>query len=194
MTSTSSTDLASLTPDTRAAFVQYLRDNPNDRRVSQADQEILIEWLTNPHKRPSTQKEFSRRNYVRKTFVWNEKTGRLFVAAKTGGDKDRTVVTEDMIATVVEFVHEGNGHAGWDATWKDVSNKYYGILRTDVIFLLKRCQVCASNPSKRPKGSAATMSGSQPVDQEAVDFIGTSGLQYNISTLDVSGDNKCQGE
>lgn len=71
-----------------------------------------------------------------------------------------------MIADVVDFVHNGNGHAGWDATWKDVSNLYYGILRSDVIFLLKRCQICASNPSKRPKGSAAIMRSPQLVDQE----------------------------
>jgi len=166
MTSTPSTFPALLTPTISASFQQYLCDNPNSRRVSQADKEALIEWLTNPHKRPLSQKEFSRRNYVRKTFVWNEKTQHLFVAATAVGDKDRTVVTEDMIADVVDFVHNGNGHAGWDATWKDVSNLYYGILRSDVIFLLKRCQICASNPSKRPKGSAAIMRSPQLVDQE----------------------------
>ena len=190
MTSTSSDDLATLTPSTRAAFLQYLLDNPNNRRVSQTDKEILIDWLTNPHKRPLSQKEFSRRNYVRKTFAWDEKTQNPFAPAKTDKDKDRTVVTEDMIADVVEFVHKGNDHAGWDATWKDISTSYYGILRSDVIFLLKQCQICASNPSKRPKGSAATMLSSQPVDHDVLDFVTTGDVQYDISAWDVQENEK----
>jgi hypothetical protein len=71
--------------------------------------------------------------------------------AKSDTHKHREVVTEDRILGVVEDVHESIGHAGWDATWKAVSTSYYGIPRDDVIFLLKRCSVCALNPRKRPK-------------------------------------------
>lgn len=150
------------TPNTRAALLQHMCENPNTRRVSQSEKYILIEWFTNPSKRPSSQKEFSRRNYVWKTFAWDEKTQNLSAAAKSGEGQDRTVVTKDMIADVVEFVHKGNEHAGWDATWKDVSTSYYGILRSDVIFLLKRCQICALNPSKRPK-EAPSQSAPNPL-------------------------------
>ncbi len=194
MTSTSSNDFAIFTPSTRAAFLQYLHDNPNNRRVSQTDKEILIDWLTNPHKRPSSQREFSRRNYVWKTFAWNEETRNLLAAGKANEDKNRIVVTEDLIADVVEFEHKGNAHAGWDATWKDVSTSYYGILRSDVIFLLKQCQVCASKPSKRPKGSAATMLSSQPVDHEVLDSLNTGDMQYDISALNVPGNEELSGE
>ena len=75
---------------------------------------------------------------------------------KKAGDKARQVVTTDKIADVVEKVHTDNGHAGWDATWKDISTSYYGILRSDVIFLLKQCQICSGNPSKRPKRCTGT--------------------------------------
>ena len=187
MTSTSSEDLGIFTPGTKAAFLQFLRDNPNQRRVSRIDKEILIGWLTNPHKRPSTQKEFSRRNYVWKTFTWDGKRQGLFATAKTNEDTDRIVVTEDTIADIVESVHKGNDHAGWDATWKDVSTSYYGILRSDVIFLLKQCQICASNPSKRPKGSAAIMKSSPPVDRETLDDVNTSDTQYDISVWQETG-------
>merc|ERR1712093_887091 len=57
--------------------------------------EILIEWLTNPNKRPLSQEEFSRRNYVRKTFAWNEESQTLRAVAKKGESKDRTVITTD---------------------------------------------------------------------------------------------------
>ena len=174
--STSSNNLVTFTPGIKAAFLQYLREHPTNRRITQTDRDILIEWLTNPHKRPSSQKEFSRRHYIWKTFTWDEKTQNLFAVAKKDEEKDRTVVTEDAIADVVEFVHESNKHGGWDATWKDISSSYYGILRSDVIRLLKQCQTCALNPSKRPKGSAAIMQSSQAIDHEFLDLLSTGDL------------------
>lgn len=194
MTSTSLNDLVILTSSTKSAFLQYLRDNSNNRRVSQIDKEILIDWLTNPHKRPSSQKEFSRRNYVWKTFAWDEKTRNLVAAAKTNEVKNRMVITDDMIPDVVEIVHKGNGHAGWDATWKEVSTSYYGILRSDVIFLLKQCQICVSNPSKRPKGFATTMLSSQPVDHEVLDFLNADDMQCDMSAWDVPDNEKHPSE
>ncbi len=79
-------------------------------------------------------------------------------------------------------------------TWKDVSTSYYGILRSDVIFLVKQCQVCAKNPSKRPKGSAATMLQFQQTDHEFVDFLNTCNMQYDNSALDVPEDDEHGGE
>ncbi|KAL9014437.1 MAG: hypothetical protein Q9173_000919 [Seirophora scorigena] len=113
---------ASFTPSTRALFLQHLRENPHNRRVTQTNKELLTEWLTDPHKQPLSQKEFSRRNYVLRTFLWDEQAQNILVSAKTEGEKHRLVVTEDKIADVVEFVHESNKHGGWDATWKDISN------------------------------------------------------------------------
>jgi hypothetical protein len=193
MTSDSPDDSVTFTPDTRVAFLEHLRENPNNRRVSQSQKEILIEWLTNPHKRPSSQEEFSRRNYVRKTFTWDEESQTLLAVAKEDEGKNRTVITTDMIADVVETVHKESGdqgHAGWDATWKEVSTSYYGILRIDVIFLVKQCQVCAENPRKRPKGSAATMLPFQQADYEFIDFLDTGDEQYDESALDVPEDDK----
>lgn len=150
---------------TKDGFVCYLQQNPNRRRVGQAEKENIIQWLTNPRKRPSTQEEFSRRHYVRKTFCWDENTDTLFAIAKKDTENHRVVVTESKIADVVELVHISNGHAGWDATWKDINSSYYGILRVDVITLLKECQVCLHNPRKRPKGSATAVPNIQLVDE-----------------------------
>ncbi|TGO45829.1 hypothetical protein BCON_0362g00060 [Botryotinia convoluta] len=164
---------------TREVFSQHLHENPHNRRVSQSDEDILIEWLTNPHKRPVSQEEFSRRNYVRKTFAWDEENQTLLAVAKKDEGRGRTVITTGKIADVVETVHINNGHAGWDATWKDVSTSYYGILRSDVIFLLKQCQVCAQNPSKRPKGSPTTIVQPQHTDHESLNFLNIDDMQYD---------------
>lgn len=173
------------------ALSHHLDENPNSRRVSQNDKEVLIEWLTDPDRRPRSQEEFSRRNYVRKSFIWDEKNQTLLAVAKKDGGKNRVVITTDMIADIVEMVHKDNNHAGWDRTWDDVSTSYYGILRSDVIFLLKQCQNrhCTQNPSKRPKGSAAAMVQSQQTDHGFIDFLNTDHMQYNNSTLDVPEDD-----
>ncbi|KAI9040299.1 uncharacterized protein KD926_008389 [Aspergillus affinis] len=118
-----------ISQNTRASFTQYLHEHPSSRRISPTEKENLIEWLTNPEKRPSSQREFSRRNYARKTFIWGNETQDLLAINKTQEGGNRIVVAEDRIAETVEFVHNRNGHAGWDATWKDVSTSYYGILR-----------------------------------------------------------------
>jgi len=166
MTDTPSTTLVTFTSKTKSAFQQHMRENPNNRRVSQTDKETVVEWLKNPHKRPLSQKDFSRRHYVWKAFSWDEKTQGLLAVAKGDEEKGRAVVAEDMIADLVESVHEGNGHAGWDATWNNINTTYHGIPRSDVIYLLKQCQICAFKPSKRPKGAAATIPSSQSASHE----------------------------
>ena len=136
---------------TDGALQQFFVDHPNNRRISLAEKEKVIGWLTNAAQACSSH-EFSRRNYARKTFTWEKDTQQLFTTAKNKDGRARLVVTCDQIVQTVRSVHQNNGHAGWDATWRDVKASYYGILRADVIFLLKRCRVCAHDPRKRPKG------------------------------------------
>lgn len=172
-------------PSTRMAFLQNLRDKPNNCRVSPPDKEILVNLLTNLSYRPTSQQEFSRRNYVRKTFKWNDEVQGLFATAKTDKEKDRLVIADDMIADVVESVHDRNSHGGWDATWRDVSALFYGILRSDVIFLLKECRVCASDPSKRPKpkgSSSPTSFNAQPTPYEEHGFVGLDGVPHETTS------------
>ncbi|KAK3994870.1 hypothetical protein QBC44DRAFT_321399 [Cladorrhinum sp. PSN332] len=184
-------------PSIKAAFLDHLKNNPNSRRVSRIEREELIEWLADRHAPPSSQKEFSRRNYVRKIFVWDASGRTLAAVAKNNGGKDREVVIEDNIMDVVELVHTSNGHAGWDATWRDVSSSYYGILRADVIFLLKRCGVCALNPRKRPKRGIQTaigQDGSQLADGTHPNLLNDDSLFYDFLSSAVSQDRSHAGE
>lgn len=93
---------------------------------------------------------------------------------KTGEEKNRIVITDDLIVDIVESAHMQNDHLGWDATWRDVSNTYYGILRADVIFLLKECQICAQNPSKRPKGASSKLNpqsfGAEDINRRDLEY------------------------
>ena len=186
MMDASSNDTVSFSSGTRTAFLKRVSENPSNRRVSQTDREIMIGWLTDSSKRPLSQQEFSRRNYVQKAFTLDENTRGLLAVGKTNEDKCRVVVTEDMIADVVESAHEQNGHLGWDATWRDVSMSYYGILRCDVIFLLRQCQVCADDPSKRSKSSANSKSNLRNLDPQ----LGFSYVQYEDEICEPADDGE----
>ncbi|KAH7016434.1 uncharacterized protein B0I36DRAFT_46156 [Microdochium trichocladiopsis] len=78
-------------------------------------------WSPDHHTPPSSEKEFGRRNYVWKTFTWDQ-DGQMLAAVSKGGGKKRTVIIEDCIIEVVELVHTSNSHAGWDTTWRDVNH------------------------------------------------------------------------
>ena len=152
--------------ESKAAFLDFLHANPNNRRVSSAERAQIIDWLVADTRRPTCQKEFSRRNYVKKTFFWDEENQSLLANSKDNNER-RIVITLESIADVVEATHIRNNHLGWDATWRDVSSAYYGILRADVIFLLKRCHVCARIPSKRAKNPKNDRFPRERVEPEA---------------------------
>ena len=82
-------------------------------------------------------------------------------------NEHRVVITLESIVDVVKAMHIQINHLGWGATWRDVSSAYYGILRSDVIFLLKRCYVCAHDPSKRAKNPRNDESLEGQVGQKA---------------------------
>jgi hypothetical protein len=142
------------TDTTKEEFTLYLIDNPNSRRLTYGDYLDTMSWLSDITRRPQNQADHSRRHYIQKTFRLNAE-GRLenrgTPRSHTGVDNWKTVVTTDEILDRIQYFHVENGHLGWDATWKDVGSSTYGILRSDVIFLLKRCSVCLLNPSKAPK-------------------------------------------
>ena len=148
---TDPTAKAPFSPNTRTEFQQHIIENPSNRRVSPSERDQFVQWLTVDVTRPSSQKEFSRRNYVQRSFTWDNTTGDIRTSTGSDDERNRLLVTDDCIVDVVESVHINNQHAGWDATWNDIRQTYYGILRADVIFLLRRCMVCAEDPRKRPK-------------------------------------------
>lgn len=138
-------------PSIRDAFQKHIQETPNNRRMSRIESTKIIQWLTDPASKPTSQQESSRRNYIRKRFWWDNSRSKLLAHVKGSEVDFKEVVVEDCIVDVVESVHVDNGHGGWDATWNDTAKCYYGILRADVIFLVKQCTICAQDPRKRPK-------------------------------------------
>lgn len=55
---------------------------------------------------------------------------------------------------------------------------YYGTLRSGVMFLLKQCQVCALNASKRYKSCTNSIYDLQPLDPGVLSFLNIPDMQY----------------
>jgi hypothetical protein len=138
----------------RAAFEKYACDSPNTRRSTPARKDVWLHWLASSDGRSLNQREHNQRHYVRKTFALDSSNQQISTQPRDDEECARLVVTTDMIVDVIELVHVASGHRGWDATWKDISSSDYGILREDVIFLLRRWHVCLRDPRKRPKSGA----------------------------------------
>lgn len=142
----------------RTQFAEHIDATQTKRRITVDSFNWLIELLADPPPRKRSQKDYSRRSYVLKTFEYRETEGILVAKRREGESQDRPVVIVDDIMRVVEEEHLRLGHAGWDATWKGVSSRYCGILRIDVIFLLKRCPACLKNPRKQSRGQRSSQS------------------------------------
>jgi hypothetical protein len=66
--------------------------------------------------------------------------------------RSRLVITTDTIVNYVKAIHKLTDHLGGGETWLCVRDRFYGILRVDVIFLFKRCPVCTEMSTKQLKG------------------------------------------
>ncbi|KAL4918663.1 hypothetical protein BDW62DRAFT_60655 [Aspergillus aurantiobrunneus] len=132
-------------------FIQHLKDHPSCRRLSSAEKKDVIEWLTDPDRKPSSQREYSRRSYVRHKFIWDGKERCLWAKKVNNNGKNRIVVAQEDIAEVVQTEHRRNHQAGLKEIWKNISTSYHGILQSDVKYLLPKCRVCRGDPPELPK-------------------------------------------
>ncbi|KAL7898878.1 hypothetical protein HDV63DRAFT_413458 [Trichoderma sp. SZMC 28014] len=166
-------------PQVQREFRVHLEKTPIKRRMTAERKHDLIRWLSDSNAKPQDQREYSLRNHALKTFKLDGETHTLWSIGKPESEKpakngkakkawkswksgkpskkcqDRMVVTEDEILNVVEQIHMSIDHGGWDATWDEVSSKYYGIVRSDVTFLLKRCYICTIKPRNQARRHAA---------------------------------------
>lgn len=64
---------------------------------------------------------------------------------KKPAEQLRRVVSEDEAFNVIVEAHTSLLHAGKNKTFSEVNDRYYGITREEVAFLLRMCRTCVSN-------------------------------------------------
>ena len=71
----------------------------------------------------------------------------IYALATKKHPMERLVIMESSILDVIQEEHSRIGHAGVHATWAAVSKGFYGIIQSEVMWLLKRCQICIRRAS-----------------------------------------------
>lgn len=64
----------------------------------------------------------------------------------------RATVTDTEIFNIIQKCHVSLKHAGYRKTYKAIQQKYYRIVREDVLWLLTRCRTCLVNRPNRSRG------------------------------------------
>ena len=80
---------------------------------------------------------------------------------------------ESPIFDIIQEEHSRIGHGGIHLTWAAIGAGYYGIIRTEIIWLLKRCQICirrASNLSRKPLVPIVTTKLFERIQVDLIDF------------------------
>ena len=84
---------------------------------------------------------------------------------------ERLVIMESSILDIIQEEHCRVGHSGVHGTWAGISKSFYGIIRTEVMWLLKRCQVCIRQAQNRSRGPLVPIVSTKLFERIQVDLI-----------------------
>lgn len=155
--------IASINPfpnDVRLAFQAYI-DGPgynNRERLPYEKWRQMHIYLDNPTLKPEGATESSLKHRALTEFELQN--NKLYRQSNARHPNPRLVVPESEVFDTIANEHLQLLHAGRDKTWAAIQQKYYGINRQEVKFILKLCKNCALN---RP---AATKAPLQPIVTE----------------------------
>ncbi len=111
----------------------------------------MIDWVTKTvQQRGLVEKDTKRRSWTKSHFFYqNRKLWRN--PDKT--HEAREVLAKPEILDTIITIHNSIGHAGQDATAKNIGQSYYGMSREEIVLLVKLCEIChrkAHSKFKRP--------------------------------------------
>ena len=140
--------IASINPfpnDVRTAFQVYIQDPSyiNRERIKYSNWRQLHFFLNDPTLKLATQAE-SRLRY-RAQLEFELINNKLYRRPDSKFPNPRYVVPESEAFDTIINEHLQLLHAGRTKTWSSLQQKYYGLKREEVEFILKRCKNCALN-------------------------------------------------
>ena len=149
--------IASVNPfpnDIRNAFQSFIQSPNyiNRERIAYAKWRQLHLFLDDPDLKPQSQTESRLRHRAYTEFELIHK--KLYRKADSKFPNPRYVVPESETFDIIANEHLKLLHTGQTKTWAAVQQKYYGIKRQEIEFILKRCKNCALN---RPAAAKAPL-------------------------------------
>lgn len=166
--------IASINPfpnDTRIAFQSFIQSQGyvNRERIEYAKWRQLHIFLDDPNIKPRnpTESRLKHRAYTEFELINNK----LYRRADSKFLNLRYVVPESEAFDVIANEHLQLLHAGQTKTWAAVQEKYYGIKRDEIEFILKRCKNCALNRPAATKAPSVPIISGRAWERVQVDLI-----------------------
>ena len=140
--------------DVRTAFQTYVQGISyiNRERIEYSKWRQLHFYLNDPIIKAENPAESRLKHRALTEFQLINK--RLYRNPNAIHKEPRYVVPESEAFNLITHEHLQLLHVGWDKVWAAIQQKYYGISRQDVRFILKLCKNCALN---RPLATKAPL-------------------------------------
>jgi Integrase zinc binding domain len=166
--------IASINPfpnDTRIAFQSFIQGPGyiNRERIDYAKWRQLHIFLDEPNLKPQNQAESRLKHRAYAEFELINK--KLYRKADAKFPNPRYVVPESETFDIIANEHLQLLHAGQTKTWAAVQQKYYGIKRQDIEFILKRCKNCALNRPAATKAPLVAIITGRAWERVQIDLI-----------------------
>jgi hypothetical protein len=151
---TTSTPISPFPHDTRVAFQTFIYTPGyiNRERIPYSKWQQIYVFIDNPTIKLQNQAESNLRHRALTEFELINR--RLYRMPDKSHPESRYAVPESEAFNVITNEHLQLLHAGRDKVWATIQQKYYGINRNEVLFILKLCTNCALN---RPAATKALL-------------------------------------
>ncbi|KFY32501.1 hypothetical protein V493_00138 [Pseudogymnoascus sp. VKM F-4281 (FW-2241)] len=159
--------------DVRATFDSYIKSpqysKRNRERIPYAKWCQMCIFLTNSTLKPQNPTESNLRHRTLTNFhLIDEK---LYRNPDIAHKEPRYVVLENEALDLIISEHLQLLHAGRDKVWASIQQKYYGISRQEVAFVLKLCKNCVLNRPATTKAPLVPIISSQAWERVQIDLI-----------------------
>lgn len=137
-------------PLVRLEFHSWLANNQehsNRFRISPNRLQMLHRFVLNPGQ-PSHSVKERKMKHVAKSYRVDGNGRLLRLAEPPRHPTEREVVSQEDIFQIIWSLHCELGHAGKNKMFPLIGDRYYGITREEVMWVLRRCHICVPNRVK----------------------------------------------
>lgn len=120
--------------------------------LSLVEYQQMLDWITDagPQK-VLTDKEAKRKSWTKVNFHYQDR--KLWQNPHKHHSEARQVLAKPEILDAIVTIHNSIGHAGQEATAKNVSQTYHFVTCEEIIFVIKLCEICHWKAPGKSKGS-----------------------------------------
>ena len=182
---TASTNVAQINPfnsESKRAWHTWMeaREDSSRERLDNKEIQQFIRWLNdepswesgiNYDDKKQRKADMKKRSWVKENFYVSGNI--LWRKADKKHPEPRKVLAYTELADVIIETHVRLGHAGHNPTCAAVLKDYYGLVRDEIIELLRRCEICSRKHASKSKAPLINIKSTniwQRVQMDLVDM------------------------